>query len=580
VKEPDQPLEPMTIRGWGDGMRWPKVALVAGAAALGFGFLQGPVSAALASRPGPSSAPAGPASLTITITSLPPGDFANVTVTGPDFYFLYVPHSATLRYLVPGVYVVHAGPVRVRSGVQYPVAPEVSVQLQPGSKKVVQVNYADTIPATTKVAAASSVTGLSGSPGGPETVTLSSLPSGGLAVGDVLAIGMTPATPDGLLGKVTAFSSSGTGYSVSTVPATLEEAMPDGVIDPSWTEPPESEPLDVGDLSCGASASLSVTDSLTLTPGFDFAAQWGNNVPTSATFEASGTLTQQLQAAVAGSAGCSLDDVPLVPRIYFPRFEIPVAGFLPVIVRPFVEFDLSAQVSTNASLTEGETATATATAGLQYANGQLTPTSSFTTSFTPQAPTPQLQADMSVAVGPKFGLVLEGIAGPDINLDGTLDLDVAPLGSPVWTLSGGLEAGGGLDIPLLDLNVSKPDILTYSVDLDTSAPVIQTTSLPAGTAGTAYSQTLTASTGTPPYTWSVSSGSLPPGLSLDPTTGVVSGTPTQPGSFSFTAQVADSSDSILYPKGQTATQSESITIGSPGPPSNSPSAQPSSSPSA
>lgn len=99
-------------------------------------------------------------------------------------------------------------------------------------------------------------------------------------------------------------------------------------------------------------------------------------------------------------------------------------------------------------------------------------------------------------------------------------------------------------------------------------------------AGTAYNQMLTADSGTPAYTWSVSSGSLPPGLSLDPATGMISGTPTQPGSFSFTAQVADSSVSVLYPKGRTATQSESITIGSTGPPSGPPSPQPSPSPSA
>lgn len=51
--------------------------------------------------------------------------------------------------------------------------------------------------------------------------------------------------------------------------------------------------------------------------------------------------------------------------------------------------------------------------------------------------------------------------------------------------------------------------------------------LPNGTVGIAYSYTLTASGGVPPYTYTIASGSLPTGLSLNSSTGVVSGTPTQ-----------------------------------------------------
>jgi hypothetical protein len=59
--------------------------------------------------------------------------------------------------------------------------------------------------------------------------------------------------------------------------------------------------------------------------------------------------------------------------------------------------------------------------------------------------------------------------------------------------------------------------------------------------GVAYSPvTFAASSGTPPYTWSVTSGSsLPPGLSLS-TAGVLSGTPSAAGNFSFTVTVSDS----------------------------------------
>jgi hypothetical protein len=55
-------------------------------------------------------------------------------------------------------------------------------------------------------------------------------------------------------------------------------------------------------------------------------------------------------------------------------------------------------------------------------------------------------------------------------------------------------------------------------------PTITTNSLPEGTEGFAYSQTLQVHGGTPPYTW-FAMAALPPGLQLDPLSGVISGTP-------------------------------------------------------
>jgi hypothetical protein len=61
--------------------------------------------------------------------------------------------------------------------------------------------------------------------------------------------------------------------------------------------------------------------------------------------------------------------------------------------------------------------------------------------------------------------------------------------------------------------------------------------------GTPYNSSLVASGGAPPYTFSITSGSLPPGLSLNPNTGQITGTPSDFGTFSFTAKVVDSSGS-------------------------------------
>ncbi len=87
-----------------------------------------------------------------------------------------------------------------------------------------------------------------------------------------------------------------------------------------------------------------------------------------------------------------------------------------------------------------------------------------------------------------------------------------------------------------------------------AAVTVSTTSLPNAVLGSAYTATLAASGGTAPYSWSVTSGSVPPGMTLSPSTGVISGTPTASGTFAFTAQVSDGNS-------RTASKALSITVG-------------------
>lgn len=86
---------------------------------------------------------------------------------------------------------------------------------------------------------------------------------------------------------------------------------------------------------------------------------------------------------------------------------------------------------------------------------------------------------------------------------------------------------------------------------------ITTGSLPNAAQGQSYSQTLSASGGTVPYFWSISSGALPPGLSMS-SAGVITGTASQTGSFSFTVKAEDNSSPKL-----SKTKQLSITVGQP-----------------
>jgi hypothetical protein len=117
------------------------------------------------------------------------------------------------------------------------------------------------------------------------------------------------------------------------------------------------------------------------------------------------------------------------------------------------------------------------------------------------------------------------------------------------TISGTATITGtaNFTVQVIDANsqmISKA--LSITVNPNAAAPVITTTSLPAGMQGQPYSGALAASGGLPPYTWSLliqpdlggNYGEFPAGLKLDPKSGIISGTPTDSGSM-FLVQVTD-----------------------------------------
>src|ERR1017187_4421870 len=166
--------------------------------------------------------------------------------------------------------------------------------------------------------------------------------------------------------------------------------------------------------------------------------------------------------------------------------------------------------------------------------------------------------DLTITINPALGITTSSLPAGTVGVAYSQAL-AASGGSPPysWSVASGtlpaglsLAAGGTLaGTP----GTAGPSSFTVRVTDSTSATAtaalsstinppalgITTSSLPAGTVGVAYSQALVASGGSPPYTWSVASGTLPAGLSLAPG-GTISGTPGTAGPSSFTVRVTDS----------------------------------------
>ena len=157
-----------------------------------------------------------------------------------------------------------------------------------------------------------------------------------------------------------------------------------------------------------------------------------------------------------------------------------------------------------------------------------------------------------------------GIAPYTTTLTGALPTGMS-FNTATRTFSGTPTQSGtfNISVTVTDSTGGTAATVTNNYTLVIAAPTLTLTpaagALPGGTAGTAYSQTFAASGGIAPYAYTLSAGALPAGVSLNGTTGALSGTPTVAGSFNFSVTATDSTTGTAG----TVTQAYTLVISAP-----------------
>jgi hypothetical protein len=163
---------------------------------------------------------------------------------------------------------------------------------------------------------------------------------------------------------------------------------------------------------------------------------------------------------------------------------------------------------------------------------------------------PSPVAPVNVSISPNHGTLASGAS-----LAFTATVQNTSNTAIAWSASSGTVSSSGLfTAPLVTTTRAVTVTATSMADgsakasatvsvasASTATPLtITTTDVPPAETGVFYNASVIARGGTPPYSWNVSAGSLPQGLTLDSSTALISGSTSQSGTFTFAAMVTDS----------------------------------------
>jgi hypothetical protein len=302
-------------------------------------------------------------------------------------------------------------------------------------------------------------------PGQPGPVQLAG--ASDVRVGQVLALGIGDATPLGLLARVVAVTQTPSGTLAQTVPATLPEVVPSGAVDITLpTEPARSlRAAPVGrEVACAGGTKLQAKGSASVSAGVRLHVGWRFPLRINARFEGSVRAQAALAASVTGQASCTLPKTALLTRpLRLGTYTFSI-GPVPVVVVAQAQLYLAASASVQAAVTTTATASLTATAGVHYTDGAFGPIGTLTPTITHQAPKLTASGNAQLAISPTLDVLIDGIAGPRIDLVAGLKLDADIARTPWWVLSAPMSLGAQLRLDIWKAQLASDRLVVFSAE--------------------------------------------------------------------------------------------------------------------
>jgi hypothetical protein len=290
------------------------------------------------------------------------------------------------------------------------------------------------------------------------------------AVGDALNAGIGPTTPYGMLVRVTGVSYAAGGAVVAnTVPARLDEVLPDGRLAPTipisaqTPQPRLGRAATVVDADCEGSAGLQIHGEAEIDGTVEPVLEWGILKPKRAGLIASASASASAGADASAAGSCSVDDIELLDRTLAPvTFAI---GPLLVVLVPTVEVSLSGSIEASAEMGAGVSAGITARAGLIREDGDFTKIAEVEPSLSHSITPPTAAGSANGSVTAELSVLVYGAVGPEVTLESGLHLGVDTTKEPWWWLDGTIGASASIDLPILDLSSGSLELYSRTFRL-------------------------------------------------------------------------------------------------------------------
>lgn len=296
-------------------------------------------------------------------------------------------------------------------------------------------------------------------PGAPGAVTY----AGGndAKAGQIVVIGQGEATPDGFLGKVTDVDRKNGETVVSTVPATLLDAVPEGSFDlvAQSVTATRSQARRASTVTCVGAVGASITHDVQFTAGLTFKSDWTFlGGMQSASLTANAGVDATVKAAITAAGSCALAKTSLL-RIKGPS----VSGFVgpvPIVMTSNLTVYLDASASAQATLSTGANVGFSASAGIGWTKAKgFEAIQNFTPKFGFDPPTLSAGASAAINVTPTVDVLLYGLAGPQVALRTGVEFQADTTQNPWWTLGVPVDLTASLTIAPLKL--SSPQLHVY-----------------------------------------------------------------------------------------------------------------------